>query len=87
MLCSFDFLCVSISKYDKPIGSHSYGYIEYMSPETKIGGFERFCFDARASDVYSLGTILFEMIDFNRPFGEIDSMYDRLHVNRQLNRS
>jgi hypothetical protein len=46
-----------------------------MSPETKIGGFERFCFDARVSDVFSLGTILFEMIDFNRPFGETDSMY------------
>jgi serine/threonine protein kinase len=51
-----------------------------------IGEFERFCFDARASDLYSLGVILFEMIKFNRPFGEIDSIYDRKHLNRQLNR-
>jgi serine/threonine protein kinase len=64
MLCSFDFLCVSISKYDKPIVSHSYGYIEYMSPEMKIREFERFCFDNRASDLYLLGVILFEMIQF-----------------------
>jgi serine/threonine protein kinase len=52
MLCGFDFLCISISKYDKPIGSHSYGNIKYMLPEMKIGEFERFCFDARASDIY-----------------------------------
>jgi serine/threonine protein kinase len=26
------------------------------------------------------------MIKFNRPFGEIDSIYDRQHFNRQLNR-
>ena len=57
-----------------------------MSPEMKIREFERFCFDARASDVYSLGVILFEMINYNRPFGEIDSIYDRQHLNRQLNR-
>jgi serine/threonine protein kinase len=25
ILCGLDFLCISISKYDKPIGSHSYG--------------------------------------------------------------
>jgi serine/threonine protein kinase len=47
-----------------------------MSPEMKIREFERFCFDARASDIYSLGVILFEMIDFNRPFGEIDSKFN-----------
>jgi len=26
------------------------------------------------------------MINYNRPFGEIDSIYDRQHFNRQLNR-
>ncbi len=57
-----------------------------MSPEMKIREFKRFCFDSRASDVCSLGVILFEMIKFNRPFGEIDSIYDRQHLNRQLNR-
>ncbi len=57
-----------------------------MSPEMKIGEFERFCFDSRASDLYSLGVILFEMIKYDRPFGEIDSIYDRKHLNRRLNR-
>jgi calcium-dependent protein kinase len=56
-----------------------------MSLEMKIGKFEIFCFEAKASDVYSLGLILFEMIKFNRPFGENDSIYDRQHLNRQLN--
>ncbi len=46
-----------------------------MSPEMKIREFERYCFDARALDVYSLGVILFEMINYNRPFGETDSIY------------
>jgi hypothetical protein len=48
-----------------------------MSPEMKIREFERFCFDARASDVYSLEVILIEIINYKRPFGEIDSIYDR----------
>jgi hypothetical protein len=63
---------ISIAKVlflNQIIGSHSYGYIEYMSPEMKIREFERFCFDARASDVYSLRVILFKMINYNRPFG------------------
>jgi hypothetical protein len=39
----------------------------------KIGEFERFCFDASAPHIYSLGVILFEMINLNTPFGQIDS--------------
>jgi serine/threonine protein kinase len=53
----------------------------------KIEEFERFCFDASAPHIYSLGVILFETINLNRTFGEIDSKYDRQHLNRQLNRN
>jgi serine/threonine protein kinase len=40
-----------------------------MSPEM-VGFRDGNCYDAKALDIYSLGLILFEMINLSKPFGE-----------------
>ncbi len=37
------------------------------------------------TDVYSSWIIVFDVINFNRPFKEIDAIYDRQRLNRQIN--
>jgi serine/threonine protein kinase len=44
------------------------GVIDYMSPEM-VDFIDGNCYDAKALDIYSLGVVLFEMINLSKPFG------------------
>ncbi len=69
MICGFDFPCISKFKFDKTMATLLCGVIDYMSPEM-VGFRDGICYDAKALDIYSLGVILFEMINLSKPFGE-----------------
>ncbi len=83
----FDFPCISKSNFDKTMGSLLCGVIDYMSPEM-VGFTDNICYDAKALDIYALGVILFEMINFCKPFVEYmnELIINKVYIERQVNR-
>jgi serine/threonine protein kinase len=69
------------------MGSLLCGVIDYMSPEM-VGFTDNICYDAKALDIYALGVILFEMINFCKPFVEYmnELIINKVYIERQVNR-